>query len=173
MTVADQSHPNAGERVYLPLVEEQLQEEQLRKGSLEQRGLAVITTSGVLVSLLFAIAAVVTESNDFVLPSASRAFIVIALMFFIIAAVGGIAANAPLDYRQVSIKDLRRFVGEETWSGPADIASRRVVEAKVSILARARELNVLKGKALFAAIISEVIAVIILAIAVGIIMIAE
>jgi hypothetical protein len=51
------ARPTAG-LVYGPLINAQVEDEQARKTSLEQRGLAVITTSGVLVSLLFGLGAI-------------------------------------------------------------------------------------------------------------------
>lgn len=52
----------AGLVVYGEFIKDELEVQDKRKASFEQRGLAVITTSGVLVTLLFALAALSTKS---------------------------------------------------------------------------------------------------------------
>jgi hypothetical protein len=69
MTTAGTGQPagvaSVGGPIYVELLKERLQEERAHKTSLEQRGLSVITSSGTLVTLLFALAAVVTASKSF------------------------------------------------------------------------------------------------------------
>lgn len=160
---AEESASTAGRKVYSPLLKEQLAEERSRKTSIEQRGVAVITTSGVLVSLLFGLAAVVTQAKSFELLAASRALLAVSLLLFVVAALGGIVSNWPLSYSQFHVEDLRRFVDAEYWGGPVDTASRRVAEAQVQILKRARRLNAIKGRALLFAMLIQVLAVVALA----------
>jgi len=167
----DEPEEIAGQVVYAPLLESQLTEESSRKSSFEQRGVAVITTSGVLVSLLFGLAAVVTDAKGFALPGGSRVLLLVALILFILAAVGGIISNWPVKYLQVRIENLQRLVDAVNWSGPPKIASRRVAEAQVAILAHARRRNELKGYALIAAMITQVLAVVALAAAVALMLI--
>jgi len=161
----------AGLAVYTPLLEHQLEEETSRKTSLEQRGVAVITTSGVLVSLLFALAAVVTSAKNFDLPDNARVLLVVTLVLFVLAAVGGIVANWPLSYHQVQTENLHRLISKENWNAPPGIAARRIAEAQVSILERARKLNLVKARALLAAMTTQILAVTALATAVAIILI--
>jgi hypothetical protein len=160
----------AGGNVYVPLIESQLSEEASRKTSFEQRGVAVITTSGVLVSLLFGFAAVVTKSNTFVLPVPAKDFLVVSLVLFVLAAVAGIISNWPLRYLQLEVSELKRFMEPKIWSGSSETAARRIAEAQVGVLARARRLNFLKGSALLVGMIFEVSAVISLAMAVAFIL---
>jgi hypothetical protein len=162
----------AGTSVYVPLLLEQLKEEASRTSSLEQRGLAVITTSGGVAALLFGLAAVVTASETFVFPDASRALLVAALVLFMFAAVGGIVSNWPFGYRRIAATELERLIGtNDYWSGRLEIVSRRVAEAQVSILERVISVNEFKGRSLLAAMFTEVLAVIVLSAAVGIILI--
>jgi hypothetical protein len=58
--------------LYADLVKEELAREQARKTSLEQRGLSVISTSGALVSLLFALLAFVENAGHLVIPPVGR-----------------------------------------------------------------------------------------------------
>lgn len=157
--------------MYGPLIQSQLVEEASRKTSFEQRGIAVITTSGVLVSVLFGLSAVVTESDAFVLSKPARNCLVLSLTFFILAAVAGIISNWPLRYFQLEVSDLKRFIEPRIWSGSSETAARRIAEAQVVVLDRARRLNLRKGHALLAGIIFEVAAVIALSVAVALILI--
>ena len=52
-----QESDTRGRAIYSDYIKEQLDAQEARKISLEQRGLAVITTSGVLVTLLFGLTA--------------------------------------------------------------------------------------------------------------------
>jgi hypothetical protein len=161
----------AGQAVYAPLIENLLINESSRKSSLEQRGGAVITTSGVLVSLLFGLAALVTDANGFALPGASQVFLVVALILFVLAAVGGIICNWPLSYYQLRNEDLHRLVDIKNWHGTPEIAAQRVAQGQVSVLVRARKLNRKKARALTAAMLLQILAVTVLAVSVTIILI--
>lgn len=57
-----------GSSIYAAYVNEQLAAQDSRKTSIEQRGIAVITTSGTLVSLLFGLVAVLTAADDYQYP---------------------------------------------------------------------------------------------------------
>jgi hypothetical protein len=153
----------AGQVVYAPLLENLLTQERARKSSLEQRGQAVITTSGVLVSLLVALAAVVTNATVFTLPGASRKLFIGALILFVLAAVSGIISNSPLAYRGMRTEDLHRIVAVKNWYGAPEIAAQRVAQSRVAILERTRKLNHIKAYALFTALVFQVLAVMALA----------
>jgi hypothetical protein len=78
---------DSGVGVYGAFVDAELRAQDLRKSSFEQRGLAVVTTSGVLVTLLFALAGLSTKSEPtFALPHTTRLWLVSALIVFVIAA---------------------------------------------------------------------------------------
>ena len=63
----------SGTEAYAALIERELDAQEARKASLEQRGLAVITTAGALTSLLFGLAAFsTTGAHAFVLPASAR-----------------------------------------------------------------------------------------------------
>lgn len=156
---------------YGPLITEQLTQERARKGSLEQRSLAVITTSGGLVALVFALPALATKAQPtYVLPPNAGGLIVVALVLFIVAAILALAANLPRGYHEVDETDLAHMVTEEWWDDSDKAgAERQASAARVAIITSAREISDQKAFILSIAVGAEVLAVISLAAAVGII----
>jgi hypothetical protein len=154
-----------GSSVYAAYIESQLRDQEARKGSIEQRGVAVITTCGTLVSLLFGLAAVLTGVEEYELPSAAEPWLYAALIAFVMAAITGIVTNLPLFYVGVRVDDLRGAV-KNRWNESPQDAEQRVAATQVKVLARAKTLNTVKGFFLLAAIIAEVFAVIFLAVAI-------
>lgn len=70
-----------GFQPYQELLVGLLAEERERKKSIEQRGLSVVTSSGTLATLLFALAVLVTGSKGFQLPGSSRQLLVASVTF--------------------------------------------------------------------------------------------
>jgi nitrate reductase NapE component len=135
--------------------------------SLEQRGLAVITTSGVLVTLLFGLTALsVRRASTFVIPDAAAALLIAALVCFVLAALSAIATNLPRSYEAVTVDDLRKAV-RERWDDSEAVASRMVALTRLKMLASGKERNDAKGKALVAAMLLEILAVALVGAAVG------
>ena len=158
--MSDEDSPIAG-RAYAELISEQLQEERARKASLEQRGLAVISTSGVIVSLVFAVTAGLLDNA--VLPPVGKLFVVAALAFFIGACVMGIATNIPRTYREVEPEGLKQLLERERWQSTLEVGRRRSAEARVGIYQSARSVTNTKARFLLLAIALEVSAVVFLA----------
>ncbi len=155
---------------YSELIGEQLAEERERKTSLEQRGLAVITTAGVLVSLLLGLAAVVTSAKGFAVPDLARYLLAVALALFLGAAVTGIVTNWPRKYIEVADSDLERLTQPNLWEGPVLVGSRRAAEVRVMILRKARAINRAKARVLNWAMVLEVAAVAVVAVSVAVIL---
>ena len=85
-----------GRAIYADYIKEQVEAQEARKLSLEQRGLAVITTSGVLVTLLFGLTALtVRRAATFDIPNTAAGLLVGALVFFVLAALLAIITNLP------------------------------------------------------------------------------
>ena len=158
-----------GAAVYAAYVATQVANQEARKYSFEQRGLAVITTSGVLVSVLFGLSATLTSATGYQLPHASRGWILGALICFVGAAVAAILTNVPLKYSGVTVDALKKTI-EERWQDSAAEAQREVALTQVKVIRRAKERNRLKGWALIAAISAEIAALFCLAVAVGVIL---
>lgn len=153
---------------YAELIGEQLDQERARKASIEARGLSVITTSGALVTLLFALGSLISGVEGYKLPETGRWLLLGALAGFLLAAIAAIVANFPLRYREVSVPGLRRLTQPEWWTKPVAPASRRAAEARLNVLQRARATNAFKVKALVLAMIIEVLAVVLVAAAVAV-----
>jgi nitrate reductase NapE component len=135
--------------------------------SLEQRGLAVITTSGVLVTLLFGLTALsVRRASTFVIPDAAAALLIAALVCFVLAALSAIVTNLPRSYEAVTVDDLRKAVGER-WQDSGAVASEMVALTRLKMLASARKNNDVKVRALVLAMGCEILAVALVGAAVG------
>jgi hypothetical protein len=158
-----------------------LQDEYSRKSSLESRSTSVITTSGTVVTLVFALAALVTKPSAFVLPALAVAALVFALVFFCIAIGAAVFVFAPSsDYRALSliafeagrsIEDMsvaeritasQAFVRDK-WTKDSTGAQIGLTESAVERLERARDANDRKAGYLGIATTFEVAALVALA----------
>jgi nitrate reductase NapE component len=159
--------PAGGRILYAEYIKEQLDAQEARKVSLEQRGLAVISTSGVLVTLLFGLTALsVRRASTFVIPDTAAAFLIAALVFFVLAALSAIFTNLPRGYEGVSVDGLRTAV-KDRWEDDEATASKMVALTRLKVLASAKQKNEHKGIALLVGMLLEIIAVALVGIAVG------
>ena len=158
-----------GSTIYAAYIRDQLSDQDARKSSIEQRGIAVITTSGTLVSLLFGLVAVLTGADRYQLPGGAESWLFAAMIFFVVAAVAGIVTNLPLWYIGVKAGDLRSAV-KQKWADAPSVAEQRVAATNAKVLERAMQLNTAKGFILLVAITLEVVAVVCLAGAVRVIL---
>lgn len=166
MTPPASNNGEGGATVYVTYVIDQVARQEARKGSFEQRGLAVITTSGVLVSLLFGLTAVLTGAADYHLPDGSRVWILVALVCFVVAAIAGLLTNLPLKYSGVTADALKTAI-EERWEGSRAAAEREVALTELKVLHRAKKRNRMKGWILIIAIGAEILAILCLAVGVA------
>jgi nitrate reductase NapE component len=156
-----------GRDVYADYIKEQLEAQEARKLSLEQRGLAVITTSGALVTLLFGLTALsVRRASTFVIPDTAAALLIVALVFFVLAALCAIVTNLPRSHEAVTVAALRKAV-KERWSDSEAVALQMVALTRLRTLASAKQNNDAKGVALVIAMGFEILAVALVGAAVG------
>jgi hypothetical protein len=147
----------AGE-VYGPLLVSLLSEQAARKASIEQRALAVITTSGVLVSLLAALSALVAgKTTALRLHTGPRAALIAAVAAFVAAAIVALITNAPRGYRDFAPEDVDRMLKE--WDSSGEDARWLVSQANADHLKRAAKVNGNKALLLQVAVGAEVAAV--------------
>ena len=158
----DEVPDNEAGAAYRDLIADQLTEERNRKASLEARGIIVITTSGTLVTALFALTAGLTAAAKFKLPEPTKLPLLLALIAFVFAAIFGLVTNLPLLYKEPTPQGLARLVDARYWTGPAEVGQLRVAAAQVTALAAARSANGLKVALLLAAVLSELLAVVFL-----------
>jgi hypothetical protein len=167
---AEVSQEKTGYPVYGEFIKDELEVQDKRKTSFEQRGLAVITTSGALVTLLFALAALSTKkAATFTLPDSAEMWLSIALVLFFISALSALITNAPLIYQAVPAEKIRERLREKP-PRDADAAARDVAFTRIDELESAKRMNTIKGWALAAAMLFEALAVGCVAIAVSIIL---
>ncbi|GIG62641.1 hypothetical protein Lfu02_70130 [Longispora fulva] len=161
---------NEGIQLLAAVVERELTFQDSRKASLENRGNNVITTSGGLVALLFALAALVTQANGYQPPGEAVVIVLLALLLFVAAAVLGLLTNAVRNYARANADQLQRTV-EGSWRVlTARGALRMIVDSNLDVLRYAQRQNRGKAQLLRWAILAEVTAVALLAAAVGVIL---
>jgi membrane protein YqaA with SNARE-associated domain len=140
---------------YGEFIKELLEEEDARKVSFEQRGAAIITASGTLVSLLFALAALVTKVEDYVLPGQARQRLWWAALLFVVAAVLGILTNFPLLYTAPNLDEVRAALRDK-FEDSVQVAEQRVGGTRLKLIMESEHLNKVKGWLLSAALLSQI-----------------
>jgi hypothetical protein len=147
------------------LLNDEWARETSRKDSLEKRGITVITTSGVLVTLVFAFTGAVAKGHNlgnFTL--AEKIAIAIALLCFVISAAFGIATNTPRNYAGVNYSDLKNMTAEAT------VTEQMWIDL-VDALETSRCRNETKAVALSRSILFQTIAIFVVAVTVMIVII--
>jgi hypothetical protein len=158
-----------GRTLYAAYIKDQLDVQEARKSSLEQRGLAVITTSGALVTLLFGLTALTTKrAATFNIPGLAATFLTVAIGFFVLAALSALLTNLPRSYQGVTVDALREAV-KNRWDDTEAVASKMVALTQLKVLASAKDVNTQKGYFLVAGMALEIIAVALVGVAMGIV----
>jgi hypothetical protein len=148
-----------GSTVYLAFISSLLASEESRKASLEARGIAVVTTSGALVSLLLGLVAAITGSKTFVIPASAYTPLFSGGVLFGIAAALGILTNVPFLYKSVKLASLR-VATTDLWTDTPEDAELMVASTQIGLYASARASNSLKAIFVLIALVVEVAALI-------------
>jgi hypothetical protein len=151
-------NPSGAGPVLGPLIAALLDEQMRRKTSIEQRALAVISSSGVLVSLLVALTAFLI-SDDATLPVATQVTIALSVVSFVTAAVIALWVNTPRRYEGFSEQDLQRMTSDGLWNSESEEARRIIAEQQAREVTVSLNLNNKKGRAVQWAIAAEVLGV--------------
>jgi hypothetical protein len=146
---------SAGSSIYTDYIKEQVDREDARKESLEKRGLSLITSSGALVTVLFGLAAFVTDSDDFKLPDSANVLLSLALIAFFASGLFAIATNFPMNYEEVEPSELRTAI-KERWEDTQRVAERETSFTRIKVLLSARRQNGRKASLLFVSIVAQV-----------------
>jgi hypothetical protein len=144
--------------VYADFVQEQLTAEETRKTSLEQRGLAVITSSGVLATLGFGSLTLAKRGDRIPLPAASAFLLVAGAVALLVAAAVALATNAPLRHRALNLAALKDSLREHV-ADDEGTALIRVTSTRLGLLGATRQGNDLKAILCLAAMVAEVLGV--------------
>jgi hypothetical protein len=149
--------------VYTEFVKGLVDAEAARRTALEAKGGAVIATSGTLVTLLFGLVAVITGADTFTLPGPSHGWLLAAIALFVIACFVAILVSIPLPYGEttVTVANLAAW-----WGQPVAQAQAAVSGVRLQALAAARRMNALKARILILATVVELLALVMLGIAV-------
>ena len=164
----DASQAKPGSAIYADYFAKQLDREGERKASLEARGVLVVTTSGVLSTILLGLATL-TKKKDaaFALPDSARWWVVAALVLLTLAVAGAIVTNFPFQSDEADVDGLRKLVAE-SWADSPSEAERTVAINRLSVLSSARHVNGIRAWLLFGAMVCELLALVAIAVAVGI-----
>jgi LysM repeat protein len=100
----------------------------------------------------------------------AKAFLLLALVIFVLAAVFGLATNMPLRYEEPTPGGLAKLLNSRYWDASATKGQIRVAEAQVNTLSVGRATNDKKVNRLVWAIRFELAAVACLAVAIGFIL---
>lgn len=117
------------------LIADQLQAERSLSASLAQRGLAVVTTSGTLATLVFAFTALTTTAKQtpfHALPLGGRLLMVVSIAAFVVAAVLGLLANIwSNDQPEVPDNRLHELLDDGPWRDTDAVEGARKVAQEV------------------------------------------
>jgi hypothetical protein len=127
----------AGSVVYTEFTQDELAAEETRRTSLEQRGLAVITSSGVLATLGFAALALFRQRDAVPMPGLSAFLLVGSGVALLVAAILALLTNAPLRHRAINPAAMARTMREH-WADDEPTARARVTSTRTRLLANAR-----------------------------------
>jgi hypothetical protein len=155
---------------YHALVADQLADERAKKSSLEQRGMAVISTSGTLVTITLGFVALATRAETYVLGAPVVVLLVLALVGLVLAAATGLVVNLPARLPVVDARELAE-VARTGWNDdPGPEAVRAEHEVLAQLLTDLRQVNQRRARLLFAALLVEVTALAVMAVAVVVVL---
>jgi hypothetical protein len=92
------------------------------------------------------------------LPDASQGWLKWALVFFTVAALGAIVTNSPVKVLWADPEGLKKLLAD-SWSDPSPEAEKTVAENRIELLENMIRWSNVKGWALVAAMLAEVIAI--------------
>lgn len=130
---------------------EELKAERDRRVSLEQRGIAVISLSGLLIALLLNAS---RETSHSTWPIWSTTLLLTALTSLVVAALFGLLCAAPRSYGGVDNPYLEKIL-MEYWDEDDPIASRRIGGIRIGMIQTSRRLNRTKAQFLRVAIVAS------------------
>jgi hypothetical protein len=155
--------PDTAPEIYSAFVQRLVDAEIARRASLEQKGTAVIASSGTLVTLLFGLVAVVTGAKTFTLPPEAVGPLKVSIVLFLIAIAAALLISFPLPYGETEMTTNELRAG---WVDTPSDALAAVAGVQVKALAAAREWNGRKAVILIVAALFQLAALVALGIAV-------
>jgi hypothetical protein len=157
--VSTPNPPDLAGSVIAGLIAKEIDSTRADASSLQARGLAVISSAGTLVTLLFGLSALSTQAKNFVLPATVKPPLFAAAGLLVIAAILGIATNAPRITDKVNLNKLGPLLEDQWYSSPAVAAQQEVARTQLAVAQRSRVLTVTLARFLLASIIVEIVGV--------------
>jgi hypothetical protein len=151
--------PEPAGLVIAELVAKELDNENTVSASIQARGLAVISSSGTLVTLLFGLSALATKAQNFKLPPSVKPPLYIAAILLVAAAAVGIMTNAPGRSEAIALPKLKPLLESPYWDFPSIKAKQEVARTELKVLLAVRKRNRSKAKFLLVSIILEIMGV--------------
>jgi hypothetical protein len=145
--------------VLTQLLVSELESERKKKDNLENRGLAIITTSGVLATLLLSLAAALVTLGEVDVTRVAMVSTIGAAGLFTLAAILGVIVNLPLRYDEIEPESLCSMTSQTAWALSGGSASRQIAVAQIDILSNWRAMSRLKARVLVTAALTETLAV--------------
>jgi hypothetical protein len=138
------------------LITKELDAEESVTASLQSRGLAVISSSGTLVTLLFGLSAVATTAQHLKLPAAAKPPLYLAAVLLVAAAIAGIVTNAPRGGKVTALRNLAPLLEQPYWDYPVGPAQQEVARRQLAAAEVARAGNNTRARWLLIGIILEI-----------------
>lgn len=158
---------NAGAE-FSAFIEKELEAERARRAALDARGVGVLTTSGTLVTIIFALGALVTSVDGFEPTTMTVWMLAAALAAFVVAAFCGLLANRLRKYEVTQPAQLHEWRDRDgAWNDTADKARRVLAKANILTIASLRQGNNSKAQLVEAALWAQLAAVVLLSLAIA------
>jgi hypothetical protein len=170
-----------GRKYFEDFISETLSNAVTQKASLEQRGVSIVTVTGALVTIVFAVVsfALKNDHGKFIGPhTIIRGYIDWAAILFILAGFSALLTNLPLPYgvpvagelakdlRNPSNADSNKWDESPFMKFTEDEAAHKIAATRVALIRKAQQRNQGKATLLFIAILFEVAAIVFLALGV-------
>lgn len=152
-------------QTFAAFIARELESERDRRKVLDARGVAVVTVSGSLATLLAAVGAFVSGQEGFTLPPTAVVPLTVTLLAFAIAALCGLIATFLWAYKAATPRTLERMVTDK-W--PTTEVDARNVTARIDVqtIASLRKGTNIKAQLLVTALVFQVAGLAALAVAV-------
>ncbi|GIJ51672.1 hypothetical protein Val02_85580 [Virgisporangium aliadipatigenens] len=157
---------------YATFVKDLLEAEEKRGTGMETRALAVVTSSGTLVTLMLALAALATRVLQFRVPDHALGLAGLATASFVVAGILAALVNATWPAWGPGPDCLRTELWDR-WGKPTDDPQAKVTATRLALWKSAHKLTQRKAKLVFAAAISQVVGVFAVAAAVVVVLFAD
>jgi hypothetical protein len=157
MTEAGGSNDNAG-AVLSRYLETELSAEHARRESLERRGLALVTVSGVLTTLLLSLPSTLLRDRPIELSGSTRVAVLVALAGFVASVGTATSISLPRATRLVDTDSLLA-VAKDSWWRAGDEVLQRIFGTRAEQLRQAQLANDRRGRLLLVASVCLAVAI--------------